>query len=118
MNQRVKHKILDTIVDRPPSLELDTLAVNEPQSGWTSYYITFGLRDYCGNYIYQNGNISMITTPAGYISGSMRYYYLKDYQGNNCVVLNQNGVVQQTIFKCRIFLLILHFLLKNNINQS
>ncbi len=25
----------------------------------------------------------------------MRYYYLKDYQGNNCVVLNQNGVVQQ-----------------------
>ena len=37
----------------------------------------------------------MITTPAGYISGSMRYYYLKDYQGNNCVVLNQNGVVQQ-----------------------
>ena len=22
-------------------------------------------------------------------------YYLKDYQGNNCVVLNQNGVVQQ-----------------------
>ena len=79
----------------PPSLELDTLEVNEPQSGWTSYYITFGLRDYCGNYIYQNGNISMITTPAGYISGSMRYYYLKDYQGNNCVVLNQNGVVQQ-----------------------
>ena len=79
----------------PPSLELDSLADNEPQSGWTSYYITFGLRDYCGNYIYQNGNISMITTPAGYISGSMRYYYLKDYQGNNCVVLNQNGVVQQ-----------------------
>ncbi len=79
----------------PPSLELDTLEVNEPQSGWTSYYITFGLRDYCGNYIYQNGNISMITTPAGYISGSMRYYYLKDYQGNNSVVLNQNGVVQQ-----------------------
>ena len=37
----------------------------------------------------------MITTPAGYISGSMRYYYLKDYQGNNSVVLNQNGVVQQ-----------------------
>ncbi len=79
----------------PPSLELDTLEVNEPQSGWTSYYITFGLRDYCGNYIYQNGNISMITTPTGYISGSMRYYYLKDYQGNNSVVLNQNGVVQQ-----------------------
>lgn len=40
-------------------------------------------------------NSNMITTPAGYISGSMRYYYLKDYQGNNCVVLNQNGVVQQ-----------------------
>ena len=25
----------------------------------------------------------------------MRYYYLKDYQGNNSVVLNQNGVIQQ-----------------------
>ena len=25
----------------------------------------------------------------------VRYYYLRDYQGNNCVVLNQNGVVQQ-----------------------
>ena len=40
-------------------------------------------------------NSNMITTPLGYISGSMRYYYLKDNQGNNCVVLNQNGVVQQ-----------------------
>ena len=79
----------------PPSMELDTLAVNDPQTGWTSYYIAFGHRDYCGNYIYQNGKISMVLTPAGYISGNMRYYYLKDYQGNNCVVLNQNGVVQQ-----------------------
>ena len=79
----------------PPPLELDTLAVDDTQSEWTGYYVAFGHRDYCGNYIYQNGNISMITTPAGYISGGMRYYYLKDNQGNNCVVLNQNGVVQQ-----------------------
>lgn len=25
----------------------------------------------------------------------VRYYYLKNYQGNNSVVLNQNGVIQQ-----------------------
>ena len=78
----------------PPSLELEPLTINEPQST-SGYYTIASRRDYCGNYIYQNGNISMITTPAGYISGSMRYYYLKDYQGNNSVVLNQNGVVQQ-----------------------
>lgn len=40
-------------------------------------------------------NYNIITTPSGYISGGMRYYYLKDYQGNNSIVLNQNGVVQQ-----------------------
>ncbi len=78
----------------PPSLELEPLTINEPQST-SGYYTIASRRDYCGNYIYQNGNISMIITPAGYISGSMRYYYLRDYQGNNCVVLNQNGVVQQ-----------------------
>lgn len=78
----------------PPSLELEPLTINEPQST-SGYYTIASRRDYCGNYIYQNGNISMIITPAGYISGSMRYYYLKDYQGNNSIVLNQNGVVQQ-----------------------
>ena len=78
----------------PPSLELEPLTVNEPQAT-SGYYTEASHRDYCGNYIYQNGKVSMVSTPAGYISGNMRYYYLKDYQGNNRVVLNQNGVVQQ-----------------------
>ena len=88
MKQRVKHIIL---------LILAMWVTILPSIAAVSFTSTnrYCLRDYCGNYIYQNGNISMITTPAGYISGSMRYYYLKDYQGNNCVVLNQNGVVQQ-----------------------
>ena len=79
----------------PSPLELDTLAVDDTQSGWTGYYITVGRREYCGNYVYQDGRISMILTPSGYISGNMRYYYLRDNQGNNRVVLNQTGAVQQ-----------------------
>ena len=74
--------------------EMETEETAESQTN-DSLWVQISRRDYSGNYIYQNGNISMIITPAGYISGSMRYYYLKDYQGNNCVVLNQNGVVQQ-----------------------
>ncbi|MBQ2839002.1 MAG: hypothetical protein IJE73_05115 [Muribaculaceae bacterium] len=74
--------------------EMETEETAESQTN-DSLWVQISRRDYSGNYIYQNGNISMIITPAGYISGSMRYYYLKDYQGNNSVVLNQNGVVQQ-----------------------
>ena len=55
----------------PPSLELEPLTVNEPQAT-SGYYTEASHRDYCGNYIYQNGKVSMVSTPAGYISGNMR----------------------------------------------
>ena len=51
--------------------------------------------DYCGNVIYEGGNLSKILTEEGYItlSGSTPtyYYYLKDHQGNNRVVTHWNG---------------------------
>jgi RHS repeat-associated protein len=55
--------------------------------------------DYCGNVIYENGAVSRILTEEGYITFNgttpVYHYYLKDHQGNNRVVLNQNGTVEQ-----------------------
>lgn len=55
--------------------------------------------DYCGNMIYKNGTINSILTEEGYITFSgatpVYHYYLKDHQGNNRVVLHQNGTVEQ-----------------------
>nr|WP_106830746.1 DUF6443 domain-containing protein [Parabacteroides pacaensis] len=55
--------------------------------------------DYCGNMIYENGALKQILTPEGYItlSGSTPtyHYYLRDHQGNNRVVINQNSTVEQ-----------------------
>ena len=55
--------------------------------------------DYVGNKVYKNGTLSMLHTEEGYItfSGATQtyHYYLKDHQGNNRVVMNQNGAVEQ-----------------------
>jgi RHS repeat-associated core domain len=55
--------------------------------------------EYVGNKVYKNGTLSMILTEEGYatLSGTAPtyYYYLKDHQGNNRVVINQSGTVQQ-----------------------
>ena len=55
--------------------------------------------DYCGNVIYENGTQKLLLTEEGYINlaGTQQYhYYLKDYQGNNRVVINQSGTVEET----------------------
>lgn len=55
--------------------------------------------DYCGNLIYENGVLSKILTEEGYITLNgttpVYHYYLKDHQGNNHVVIDQSGVVEQ-----------------------
>ena len=55
--------------------------------------------DYCGNVIYENGAVSKILTDEGYITFTgatpVYHYYLKDHQGNNRVVINQAGTVEQ-----------------------
>ena len=53
--------------------------------------------DYCGNVVYENGVQKLLLTEAGYVTLSDRkyHYYLQDHQGNNRVVLNQNGTVEE-----------------------
>jgi uncharacterized protein RhaS with RHS repeats len=50
--------------------------------------------DYCGDAIYQNDTLKEVLTPEGYWQNGL-YYYLKDHQGNNRVVINSSGVVQE-----------------------
>ena len=54
--------------------------------------------DYCGNVVYENGVRKLLLTEEGYVtlSDSKYHYYLKDHQGNNRVVINQSGSVEET----------------------
>lgn len=54
-------------------------------------YTTLMTRDYCGNYIYSNGTLERILTDNGYIQDGEYYFYIKDYQGNIRIVLNQSN---------------------------
>ena len=55
--------------------------------------------DYCGNMIYENGQLSKILTDMGYItlanSTPTYHYYLKDHLGNSRVVIDGHGQVEQ-----------------------
>ena len=55
--------------------------------------------DYCGNMIYENGKLNRILTDVGYITFTgttpVYHYYLKDHLGNNRVVMQENGTVEQ-----------------------
>lgn len=55
--------------------------------------------EYVGNKVYKNGTLSMLLTEEGYVTLSgttpTYHYYLKDHQGNNRVVVDQGGTVQQ-----------------------
>ena len=50
---------------------------------------TLMTRDYCGNYIYKNGCLERVMIENGYMQDGGLYFYIKDYQGNVRVVLNQ-----------------------------
>ena len=54
--------------------------------------------DYCGNVVYENGVARLLLTEVGYITLSDKkyHYYLQDHQGNNRVVVNQSGSVEET----------------------
>jgi RHS repeat-associated protein len=55
-------------------------------------------KDYCSNVVYENGVQKMLLTDEGYVnlSDGKYYYYLKDHQGNNRVVVNSSGTVSET----------------------
>ena len=54
--------------------------------------------DYCSNVIYENNTAKLLLTEEGYVSlnDNKYHYYLKDHQGNNRVVINQSGGVDET----------------------
>ena len=53
--------------------------------------------DYCGNAIYENGELDKLLTEEGYITfaDTIYHYFLQDYQGNNRVVIDQNGILEE-----------------------
>ena len=54
--------------------------------------------DYCSNIVYESGNQKYLLNQEGYydlVAGGY-HYYLKDHLGNNRVIINQSGAVQQT----------------------
>lgn len=55
--------------------------------------------EHCGNMIYEGGTLKQILVDGGYVtlSGSTPtyHYYLQDYLGNNRVVCNASGTVEQ-----------------------
>ena len=53
--------------------------------------------DYCDNVIYENGTAKQLLTEEGYVSLSDKkyHYYLKDLQGNNRVVTDQAGGMEE-----------------------
>ena len=56
--------------------------------------------DYCGNCIYENGTLKMILIEDGYVtfdsnSQPVYHFYLQDHLGNNRVVANASGQVEQ-----------------------
>ena len=54
--------------------------------------------DYCDNVIYENNTAKLLLTGEGYISLSDKkyHYYLQDHQGNNRVVADKDGNVEET----------------------
>ena len=53
--------------------------------------------DYCDNAIYENGVLDKLLTEQGYItlSDAVYHYFLRDHQGNNRVVVDWNGTVEE-----------------------
>ena len=54
--------------------------------------------DYCGNVVYENGVQKLLLTETGYVTlnDGKYHYYLQDHQGNNRVVMSQDGSVEET----------------------
>ena len=53
--------------------------------------------DYCGNVVYENDSPKLLLTEEGYVTLPDRryHYYLKDHQGNNRVVIGEDGTVEE-----------------------
>ena len=54
--------------------------------------------DYVGNVVYENGTAERLLTEAGYVTleDGKYHYFIQDHQGNNRVVVNEAGNVEET----------------------
>ncbi len=57
-------------------------------------------RDYCGNFIYEDGALKMMLFDGGYVTFTSNnmpeyHFYVKDHLGNNRVVADANGNIEQ-----------------------
>lgn len=53
--------------------------------------------DYCGNVIYENGMPKTLLTEAGYVTlpDQKYHYFIQDHQGNNRIIVDQDGNVEE-----------------------
>ena len=53
---------------------------------------------YCGNVIYENNVPRLLLHEEGYVTldDNKYHYYVKDHQGNNCLVVDSSGAVEET----------------------
>ena len=68
------------------------------RSGGVNMSIVYsGYTDYCDNFVYENDTLAKILLSEGYIACKDRtfHFYLKDHQGNNRVVANESGGIEQ-----------------------
>ena len=54
--------------------------------------------DYAGNVVYENGTTERLLTEAGYVTleDGKYHYFIQDHQGNNRVVVDETGDVEET----------------------
>ena len=99
---------LEQVVDPIPGFQISnnlasSLAMQRDVSNLVldsrARYKGYTCTDYCGNFIYEDGELSRILTEDGYITlngnVSTYHYYLRDHQGNNRVVTDQYGTVEE-----------------------
>ena len=55
------------------------------------------MTDYCGNAVYENGVPKKLLTGYGYVSlnNNKYHYFIRDHQGNNRVVVDEDGTVEE-----------------------
>jgi RHS repeat-associated protein len=68
----------------------------------TGRYLTYYKHtntEYCGNHIFENGELKMTLFAGGYVTysnGEPEYhFYVRDHQGNNRLVMSEDGMVEQ-----------------------
>ena len=90
--------IADTLVQKPDFSGSDMM-----WDGPADVFVV-GETEYSGNIIYSNGNIDKVLFPGGYCTFSKAksdepifHYYTQDHLGNNRIVTNEDGTVEQIV---------------------